>query len=210
MSTVRLRPSARLVVAFGGIRQKLGPASLEFYRSLEQVDCAALFVSDSERRWYQYPADIIDSLMDQVRAAAQEAGASRLVFIGNSMGGFAALHFGARMGADAILGFGAQTAILPEVTRELGDMRWSKHQALIPSYPFGDLAREAPPKGRTVLCWAKDQPLDRAHAQRLARVWPLEHLIVPGGDHAAAAHLRDAGELGPLLRQAIAGEGRFS
>ncbi len=205
VSTDRLRPSPRLVVAFGGLQQKLGGIRSEFYRSLERLDCAALFVTDPGRRWYQYEPAVIAGLLDEIRQAAARCGARRLVCIGNSMGGFGALLFGARLGADAILGFAPQTAIDPAITDALGDRRWTEYQAMIPAYPFGDLAKEPPAAGRAIICRGEDFPLDIAHSGHLAAVWPLEVITVPEARHDAAARLREAGQLIPLLEEIICG-----
>lgn len=199
-----VRRSERLVIAFTGIRQKLGGLKHDFHRSLERLDCAALYVRDPECRWWQYDEPLVSGVIERIRTMRERAGASRLVCIGNSMGGFAALYFGARLDADAILAFSAQAAIDPSVTERLGDRRWAEYQAAIPAYPFGDLALQAPARGRTALCWGERDALDLAHADWLARTWTFERLVVPGARHDAAAQLRDADRLRPLLEEAIA------
>jgi len=205
VSTDLLKPSRCLVVAFAGVRQKLGGLKSEFHRSLERLDCAALFVRDPECRWYQYDAGALEALEARIRRSAEQAGAARLVCIGNSMGGFGALLFGARLGADAILSFVPQTAIDPAVTDALGDHRWQAYQARIPSYPFGDLALRPPAAARTIVCHGADDELDSAHADRLAAVWPIERIAVASARHDAAAQLRDQGKLVPLIEEAMGG-----
>ena len=193
------------MVAFAGVRQKLGGLKYEFHRSLEQLDCAALFVRDPQCRWYQYDDASVSAVVDQIQAAREQAGASRLVCIGNSMGGFGALYFGARLDADAILAFAAQTAIDPAVARGLGDDRWAEYQAAIATYPFGDLAEQTPARGRTILCWGDRDRADLAHADWLAKSWSFERLAVPDARHDAAARLRDDNRLLPLLQDVIGG-----
>ena len=204
-SPLRLEPSAVLAVAFAGVRQQLGGVQREFSRSLAALDCAALLVRDTESRWYQYGEAAAAALIGEIRAAAGQVGARRLVCLGNSMGGFGALYFGARLKADAILGFAAQTAIDPETTEALGDRRWSEHQAAIPAYGFGDLAREPAAPGRVILCRGEHDLLDRAHADHLAAAWRVEQIVVPEAKHDVAARLRERGELLPLLEQVIRG-----
>jgi hypothetical protein len=205
VSTDLLKPSRCLVVAFAGVRQKLGGIKSEFYRSLERLDCAALFVRDLECRWYQYDPPVVEELETQIRAAIDQTGAQRLVCIGNSMGGFGALLFGARLGADAILSFAPQTAIEPAVTNVLGDHRWREYQTRIPRFPFGDLAVCVAAKARPIICCGAEDRLDRAHAERLATAWPIEQIVVHSAGHDAAARLRDHGRLVPLIEQAIGG-----
>jgi predicted esterase YcpF (UPF0227 family) len=199
------RPSERLVVAFGGIRHKLGGMQGEFYRSLEGLDCAAIFVRDTALSWYQYDVGTIDAAARQIRRIAAKLGTRRLVCIGNSMGGFGAILLGERVAADAILAVVPQTAIDPRVTDVLGDQRWWKYQRRIPSYPFGDLLDGNRPQGRLALCWGTDEALDCAHADRLVRAWAPETVIVEGAGHDAAGQLRQAGKLRPLLEDVITG-----
>jgi hypothetical protein len=48
----------------------------------------------------------------------------RTIFLGNSMGAYAALTFGLRSGADAILAFGPQTRFDESFCRRIGERRW--------------------------------------------------------------------------------------
>jgi hypothetical protein len=121
------------------------------------------------------------------------------------MGGFGALLFASRLKADAAISFCPQTAISPEVTRELGDGRWETLQADIPAYPAGDLVLEPAPGGRVVMCWGAEDELDAAHAERLAGPWSAERVAVTGATHDAAWVLRERGELLPLLADVIGG-----
>jgi predicted esterase YcpF (UPF0227 family) len=192
-----LRPAETLVVAFAGVKGGLGGIPREFHRTLSASPCAALFVVDHARRWYQYDLDEMAALTARISAAAAEVGASRIVTLGNSMGGFGALLVGALVGADRILAFSPQTCIEPAATRSLGDDRWVDHQCRIDAYPFGDLNRIASPRGHVVLCFGADDALDVAHAARLH--WPCEQFPIAGAGHAAAGALKERGELAAFV-----------
>lgn len=194
-----VRPARHIAVAFTGVMHGLGGIPFEFHRSLGQIDCAALFVRDLGRQWYQYDRNEIRDAAARITAAINGSGAEHSLFLGNSMGGFGALLFGSLCGANAILGFAAQTAIDPVVTAAMGDMRWTSFQKAIPSYPHGDLTTFPAPRARIVLCCGSDEPLDGAHIERLAAVWQIEKRVIAKSAHDVAARLRESGELVPLI-----------
>ena len=59
-----------------------------------------------------------------LRALIEGRGIERLVVVGVSAGGEAALAFGSLLGADAVLAFGPQTTIDPVGLAAIGDDRW--------------------------------------------------------------------------------------
>ena len=205
IANIQRIPSDQLVVAFGGVRHGYGGIKGEFRQSLGKLGSAAVFVRDDGCRWYQYGPEELQPIFDQIQAVKAELGARRLVCLGNSMGGFGALLFGQRLGADAILSFVPQTAIDPEVTTALGDDRWAAYQENIPAYPHGDLLKEPPAAGRVVMCWGAKDPLDSAHAERIADAWKVEPVVIRSVGHDAAFELREKGRLLPLLESVIGG-----
>ncbi len=145
-----LRRSDTLAVAFTGVMDGLGGIPFEFHRSISQSPWAGLFVRDTEKIWYQYDQSSIDALVRAVNRGASEAGATRVVCLGNSMGGFSAILFGRFLRADAVIAFAPQTCIEPTLTDAIGDFRWRQWQETIRSYPQGDLAACDPGPARNV------------------------------------------------------------
>src|SRR5215469_9069707 len=86
-------------VAFGGIAQGLGTPVFEFMRTLSMAGVSSLFVKDPSQGWYQRP---IEGLGESPAQMASNLGemlkrnfpGKRVVAVGNSMGGFAAIAFG--------------------------------------------------------------------------------------------------------------------
>ena len=74
-------------------------------------------------RGVQGLGDSFPETVSALRRMLVRLGARRLVTVGSSSGGWAALTFGILLGADVILGFGAPTTGLPEHVREIGDHR---------------------------------------------------------------------------------------
>lgn len=194
-----LRPSRHLVVAFAGVMHGYGGIPFEFIRTLGKVDCAALYVRDLGQRWYQYSRVEIDGLADRIRRAKMETGADKLTMLGNSMGGFGALMFGALCDADVMLAFVPQSAIAPEPMRKIGDARYDQWTSAISDFPVGDLIKLPRPRGQAIVYTGDQEPLDLAHARRLTLGWNAEGRIIPGAGHDVAARLRDGGELDGLI-----------
>ncbi len=205
VADIARRQSEQLVVAFGGVGHGYGGIKGEFHQSLAKLGSSAVFVRDEACRWYQYGPDELQPIVDTIHAVRAEVGARRLVCLGNSMGGFGALLFGAWLGADAILSIVPQTAIEPEVTEALGDTRYWSYQKDIPAYPHGDLLKEAPATGRVVMCWGVNHPLDCVHAERLVGAWDVETITVDCDDHGVAWELRERGQLLPLIEEVLGG-----
>ena len=193
-----------LAVAFTGVMHGLGALHFEFGRSLGEIRCATLLVRDIGLRWYQYGPDdpsSADSVVARIRDTAKRVGASRIVCIGNSMGGFGALMYGSLLQADAVIAFGPQTAIDPAITAAMGDRRWRSYQDNISDYPCGDIASLAQPRNVTV-CYGSHDSLDVAHVDRLK--WPIHRVPIPGG-HNAIRELKQRGELLPILSSVVFG-----
>jgi pimeloyl-ACP methyl ester carboxylesterase len=193
-----------LAVAFTGISHGLGGIHFEFGRSLGNIPCATLFIRDIGLRWYQYGPDdpgAADAVVARIQGVAKRVGASRIVCIGNSMGGFGALLYGSLLQADAVIAFCPQTAIDPAITAAMGDRRWSNYQTNISDYPYGDISRLAQPRNVTI-CYGSNDSLDVAHVNRLK--WPIQRIVMPGG-HGAVRELKNQGKLIPLLSDVVFG-----
>jgi hypothetical protein len=135
-----LEPSSpTLVVAFAGLRGFLGgyPA-FEFRKTLSSVDVKSAFLRDHYAAWYHRGVvDIgpdIDSIAERLRELQGEA--DRMVMIGNSAGGYAALLFGSLLGCEAHV-FSPQTFVDREMLLAAGDHRWDPElEALLESGRF--------------------------------------------------------------------------
>lgn len=196
----QLQPAERLFVAFTGIKGALGGVPFEFVKSLQRLDGAALYVRDLGPHWYQDDGDA-EQILTAITQAVEKVRPSRLICLGNSMGGFGALYFGARANAHSILAFAPQTAIDPTVTARLGDHRWRDYQQSIVRFPFGDLTEVTPPAGVVKIVVGSELEIDVKHAKRLLGAWPAQIVVVSGG-HDAIHTLKAEGRLLPLIDDA--------
>jgi acetyl esterase/lipase len=140
---------------------------------------------------------------------------ARVVMAGVSAGGYAALAFGAILGADVVLAFSPQTVIDPEVLAAINDHRWDSWvQGLIAAHAldrsWADL-REALPaaanaRTRYEVYFAEADPFDKLHAERLAGVPRVRLYRLGRGGHFVVSEMRNSGALEKVLRRALQGD----
>lgn len=93
-----------------------GHPFFEFRRTAAAIRAHKVFLRDLEGHWYQDglpgAGDDADELAAFLRGHCARLGASRLVTIGNSAGGYAAILFGILAGADEVHAFAPKARIL--------------------------------------------------------------------------------------------------
>ena len=103
-----------LVVAFGGLMQSSGGVpSHEFVKALTRAGAThTLFVKDSKQAWYLLGLSdgeaSFGAVIAAVRTECDVLQPERLVTVGASMGGYAAIRVGLALGASTVLAFAPQ------------------------------------------------------------------------------------------------------
>jgi hypothetical protein len=125
--------------------------------------------------WYQR---LIPGLGDRPSEVARNIAAlagtlfpgRRIVALGNSIGGYAALTFGCLCGFDKVLAFCPQTFISPELRFEHDDCRWVEQMHAIEFADYSGTAQFMSRSNRPEIhvYVGEDSRLDLLHAQRLA------------------------------------------
>lgn len=202
-----------LLVAFGGLQNRIaGAPPFEFLRMIGSDDVDKLFVRDLGQGWYQHGvrghSEDIDSTASWLRGILHEHPHERVVTLGTSAGGFAALLFGSLLGVDQVLAFGPQTSIRRRDRAMSLEHRWKAQITEVRrTVPPAALVEDVRPAMRRAAgtrfdIWVgmKD-PRDVLQARRLRRVEgvTIHHV---GGGHNVAKTLRDAGELRPIVTRA--------
>ena len=203
-----------LFVTFGGIAGGLGVAPFEFAAITAGLGVDTIFVRDVRQAWYQrglpgYGSDVAE-VARSLGALVGQHPYRRVVMLGNSMGGFAALLFGALLGADEVHAFSPQTFVSAALRRRHGDGRWPEqveamHAAtesgrrvedLLGVLAAGDLRH-----GPLHVHFSTASALDGLHARRLKGLPGVRLHAYAGGGHKLVGDLKADGRLGALLRR---------
>lgn len=207
--------SDSLLVAFGGIGGAMGILPFEFFSITRNIASSKLFVRDLRQSWYQEglqgmatdPQEMAGVLETMIR----RSGARRIVFVGNSMGGYAALLFGALLGVDEVHALSPQTFIDDVNRLTHNDERWSEqiaHAQRVGDPRYFDL-RSVLALERSKTCFhihscTSSEP-DWIHAQHLASLDQIAIHAYHEGGHDLVRQLRDTGQLQVLLCAALKG-----
>ena len=209
--SIDLNNHENLIVSFGGIAHGLGIPVYEFYKTIRWLKFDKVFIRDLNQAWYhkgvEESINNIDKLHQFLLELLNEREYKRTCFIGNSMGGYAALLFGNLVGADYVLAFSPQTFI-DSRNRILNlDFRWSRQLFKIKrphKSPF-DLAKFDfdSCKTRSKIFYGSDSRLDAIHAKKLRPFKNIDVMEYKGQGHHLVKGLRESGELEGIIKEAF-------
>ena len=192
----------RLVVVFSHIHEPKGRFSL--YHSFRAVPAHRLFVNAPGNVWYRNGIPGLGDSVEQTAASlallASTLSPRTVVTAGCSMGGYAALLFGALLGADAMLAFGPETLLKLPGSRSGG---WTRH---LPESPYDDLLpilAQRPGGGRVSILAGEADVIDLQCAVRVRHLPGVEARTLRGSGHEVAETLHRAGALRPLLEDFV-------
>lgn len=208
--------SDTMLLAFGGLKGKLDIPPFEFFSLTGHIPVKRVFVRDLQQAWYHRglleEAPSIEATAELLRQMIEEQRVKRLVVAGTSMGGYAALLFGALLGADTVLAFCPQTIIDPRRLEEMEDLRWTEYlgQLLDAGHlepRWLDLRTQLPTSRRAKthfdVFFDPASRLDLQHAERISGIEGVELHRYRGGEHLITRTMRDSGELTRVLRGAL-------
>jgi pimeloyl-ACP methyl ester carboxylesterase len=205
-----------LLIAFAGLRGRIGIPAFEFMKLTEPYGVKRLFLRDQQRRWYHRGIPGFGSSIDEVAGTLRQhiAGQNiqRVVTVGNSLGGYAALLFGWLLNADIAISFAPQSVVGPKrilfgdfgilqywtfsefftAARSL-DSRYSDLKALF---------NTAHVKTQFNLYYSAHNVTDSRHAERM-RMPDVNLFPQPESAHNMAKTLRDRNLLSGILAEAI-------
>lgn len=126
-------PGRPLIMTFGYV-DWLEPPNFDFFGRIKKFEALHhtcfnhLFLRDSLNAWYHRGIPGLGSHVDEVagtlRGLIRSMGVSRVITIGQSMGGYAAIMFGLLLGADQVVAFGPLSHLNPDEALRYGDRRF--------------------------------------------------------------------------------------
>lgn len=205
-----------MVVLFAGFRGGFGRLpEFEFRKTVSGVRAHKLFFRDPSTFWYLRGVPGVGSSANDVaahvRACRERWGAKRVVTVGNSSGGYAAILFGLLAGADEVHAFAPKTRLL-----ESEDFHDRQKLALLlgevgADHPHLDLARlmqsGAGAGTRVHIHYPKGNAVDARQAHHVAGLPQVRLWEYRWPNHALVQAIKEAGFLRPLLEAAIDGRG---
>ena len=205
-----------LLVSFGGIQQGLGIPVFEFFNSIASIDCDKIYLRDFRQAWYQLGVDDTindpDKLHDFLNDSIKANNYKSVCFLGNSMGGYAAMLFGMMLGIPQVIAFSPQSFIDRWHRLIYFDRRWKKEIDPIHSFEtnrpdYFDLRRSLRDHRNTLtkidLYYSPRHRLDRIHAHRLRTIPNVVLHPIREGGHGVVRTVRDSGELTGLIRSSF-------
>lgn len=214
------RPGQPLLIAFGGMAGAGDPTLFEFGRLTHGYAAQRCLVRDHQRAWYHLGlrgvGDDLAAVERRLRSVIDEARPTRVAMVGVSTGGYAAILFGHRVGADIVHAFSPQTFLDPALRRRAREPRWAQEtDALMASNRYDPTALDladalrmpgAARRPAIHVWYAPGEQPDAVHATHVIDVPEVRLHCVPHGDHLLVRWLRDEGHLDPILATALRGE----
>lgn len=205
-----------LLVAFGGLKGGIGRIlPFEFFNLTKGIDTKKIYVRDLNLAWYHRGlpgiAKNIDGVAKHLKELVKKSGAKKVVVVGNSAGGYAALLFGYLIGADVVLAFAPQTFISRKERQIHKDTRWegaqirNAHGSPTRQERYFNLKRVLGGHTRYHIYYQRKSRLDKIHAERMRAMKSV--VLYPrdegGGDHYLVVHLKKSGALKKILMREL-------
>jgi len=207
--------SKKLLVTFGGIRQGMGMPVYEFYNSLKDLDCDKIFIKDVYQAWYHKGVnEEINSILKLkvlLEEVVKKKPYDKIVFIGNSMGGYGAILFGILLNVDCVVAFSPQTFINKLNRLWFKDGRWDKEISNVyfnnsfqkKFYNLKNFLRNNTYSTQIDIFYSANDKLDSLHSERLKSLKKVTLYSYQKGDHNLIKELRADDELFRIIRERI-------
>ena len=180
-----------------------------FYGTVRGLPVNKLFINSNGNNWYRdgIPGlgGNIEEIAASLRALVDGVAPRELVTFGASMGGYAAILFGALLGATRVLAMSAKP-VLPVPGTQPGKLMFGR-----PLSAYEDLTPyvEAAPATAFHIRAGEADVVDLYSAHRLAHLPNVTVGTVPDGAHEAARALNDVGALVPLIESFVTRRGEI-
>jgi hypothetical protein len=205
--------SKRLYILFGGIAAALGMPPFEFYNSSRILKDNKIFLRDLAQSWYQrgLPGigksayDVAQYLKKKIKNYEPD----QIYFVGNSMGGYAAILFASLLKKGTVIAFCPQTFISPTKKIKYRDFRWSR--AIIKTYmatmlqyprPIYDVKKVLSGNGSGCIVRvfvSRNDKLDLAHAARIQKLENVSVFKYDVAGHNLVKILREKDQLKTIM-----------
>lgn len=200
---LEINNSDSLLVIFGGIKQGIGLPIFEFRNVLKNVVCDKVFVRDFNQAWYHKGIDssinnlsVLESCLSDIITSHSY---KRVVFLGNSMGGYAAILLGTLLNVNKVIAFSPQSFIDKINRYYYKDKRWASQLKKVylnnkDQRKYYDLKRVLKKSKAKVLIdifYSVNHNLDKIHSERLRKNKNVRLNPFEANNHNLVRELRD-------------------
>lgn len=202
-------PGAPLLFAFGGIAGKMAAfPPFEFFRLTHHLQVNKAYIRDLNRSWYHAGlagiTQDMEGTVDYLKGIVQESETDRLVVFGSSMGGYAALLFGALLNAEATHSFSPHTVLTDKRNVRNREELKSVHEKYSTRYfDLNDFLSPTEASGDIHIYYDRTNRKDRKHISHLDDDLNLRLYPFPGGGHNLVKYLKAAGELKKIVEASL-------
>ena len=197
-----VRRNDTLMVTFDNLSSvgEHAPAQPWLAHMSARLGVSVLGIMASQKDWYRN-LDTPEILRD-LRDAGLFESFRRVVFVGASMGGYAALAYASLVPGAVVLAFSPQTSLSRRVVPferryHYGQRKWDWQTP-----DFVDAAACVAPGAEVYLAYDPFVPEDRAHARRVPGA---QHIRLSHMGHRAIRHVKDAGALDGMIGSVMTG-----
>jgi hypothetical protein len=203
-----------MLIAFAGNGGRLGMPIFEFFNILSDVPATKVFLKDPNVTWYQdgvpgFGDDVLE-VAENIKKLALENGARKIVTIGNSAGGYAAILFGVLIGADNVLAFSPNTKITREDDSYFPETLRQMLAASQRSSPFFRNLRQVilkyNTKSRIYAFYSQFDRFDERHISNISDLDSVRNVGYPSMFHNLIRVFKDLGLLKGLILSSLEGE----
>jgi pimeloyl-ACP methyl ester carboxylesterase len=195
-----------LVISIAGVGTKrhVQPPP-EFFKLASQGGAHnVLFISDASRSWLNGPG-IAASIVEQIEFYSTKIDATRIVIIGNSMGGSMALALAGLTKVDAVLAIVPQYSAHPKMVPD--EKRWLYFRRKINDWPYKAIDKLPTDICQTVILHGGTDD-ELIHLRRFPKDNKAWHYVFPEHGHRLAAQLHANGLLSAIVKHLIQGQPR--
>ena len=204
------KDSKNLYIFFGGRGKGIAMPRFEFYNAAKILDDNKIFIRDFKQCWYHAGlpgiSDDILSTATFIKQEIEQLKPEKVYFVGNSMGGYAAILFSHLTGYGNVICFSPQTFISPTARLRHGDFRWFINILYVyltslfknKAWDLKKLLSKKTSDQTISIYVSNDHRLDSIHANNLKTIHGVKIFGFKGGGHKIVQVLRDEGKL-PLI-----------
>ncbi|MCF6171050.1 MAG: hypothetical protein L3J66_08760 [Bacteroidales bacterium] len=209
---IQLSPEGtNLYIFFGGIAAGIEMPQFEFYNASKIINEHKIFIRDFQQCWYQVGlpgiSEDVYSTASYIKGQVEKIKPGKVFFVGNSMGGFAAILFSCLIGEGEVIAFAPQTFISPLLRLRHRDARWRKQIFNIYMKSFfkrkvwnlKPLLLNSGTRNKISIFVSDTDKLDNVHTSHIEDIPGVKVYKSTGGGHGVVRLLRDEGKLPAIM-----------